>query len=124
MGIKFCKPHMQKAGGGRIVQVASHAGTHHTVGSSLAYIASKAALVALTRALAKALGPLIKINAVCPGFIEGDWLVKGLGQEKYDYIKNGLIDKTPEDVAQTVLWFLEGAPNITGEAITMDAGFG
>lgn len=129
--IRYCTPHMKAVGGGRVVMLASHAGTHHTVGSSMAYICSKAALVAMTRAMAKALGPDIKINAVCPGFIEGEYLVNAYGKEAYDNLKNAVISKVPggavntgEDVAQAVLWFLEGAPNITGEAITMDAGFG
>lgn len=129
--IRYCAPHMKAVGGGRVVMLASHAGTHHTVGSSIAYICSKAALVAMTRAMAKALGPDIKVNAVCPGFIEGDYLIKAFGEEGYKKTKDAVISKVPggavntgEDVAQAVLWFLEGAPNITGEAVTMDAGFG
>lgn len=129
--IKFCAPHMRTAGAGRVVNVASHAGVLHTVGSSLAYIGSKAALVALTKAMGKALGPAIRVNAVCPGFIEGDWLKKGLGEARYDQVKGALEDQlplgavsNPDLVAENVLWLLTAAPNITGEAVVMDAGLG
>jgi len=129
--IKFCMPHFKAAGGGRVVNVASHAGVLHTVGSSLAYINSKAALVAMTRAMGKALGPTIRVNAICPGFIEGEWLKKGLGDATYDRLKGGLEAKlplravaNPDRVAENVLWLLTAAPNITGEAIVMDGGLG
>mmetsp|Transcript_7213 Transcript_7213/g.20310 ORF Transcript_7213/g.20310 Transcript_7213/m.20310 type:complete len:290 (+) Transcript_7213:64-933(+) len=129
--IKFCAPHMRNAGSGRVVNVASHAGVYHTLGSSLAYIGSKAALVALTKALGKALGPAIRVNAVCPGFIEGDWLKKGLGEQRYEHIKSVCEEKVPlgavsnpDLVADNVLWLLTAAPNITGEAVVMDAGVG
>jgi len=128
---KLCAPHMRARGSGRVVNVASHAGVYHTLGSSMAYTASKAALVALTKALAKVLGPAIRVNAVCPGFIEGEWLMKGLGKERYDKIKNTLEEKlplgavsSPELVAENVMWLLTAAPNVTGEAVVMDAGVG
>lgn len=129
--IKYCTPHMRKVGEGRIVNVASHAGVYHTLGSSMAYTGSKAALVALTKGLAKALGPTIRINAICPGFIEGEWLKKGLGEARYEQIKTTLEEKLPggavsdpELVAQNVMWLLTGAPNLFGEVIVMDAGVG
>ena len=46
------------------------------IGSSVAYAASKGALINMTKSLARALGP-IRINAICPGFIQGDWLRGG-----------------------------------------------
>uniref|UniRef100_A0A7S0AKB3 Uncharacterized protein n=1 Tax=Pyrodinium bahamense TaxID=73915 RepID=A0A7S0AKB3_9DINO len=129
--IKFCAPHMRSTGSGRVVNVASHAGVYHTIGSSLAYMTSKAALVALTKALAKVLGPAIRVNALCPGFIEGEWLKKGIGEERYNSVKGSLEEKlplaavsTPELVSENLLWLLTAAPNITGEAVVMDAGFG
>ena len=48
-------------------------------GSSIPYCASKAGVINLTLALARTLGPKIRVNAVAPGFIEGEWLQKGLG---------------------------------------------
>src|SRR4030042_5538743 len=77
--IRAVAPHMKEQGKGVVVNVASIAGII-AIGSSVAYIASKAALIAITKALARALGPEIRIHAVCPGFIPGEWLKDGMGQ--------------------------------------------
>ena len=53
------------------------------VGSSIAYAASKGALLTMTKSLARVLGPEIRVNAICPGFVQGEWLEKGLGNEAY-----------------------------------------
>jgi 3-oxoacyl-[acyl-carrier protein] reductase len=81
--------------------------------------------------MARALGPVIKINAVCPGYIESGWHRKAIGDEATDrmvaHIKASTplqAVNTPEDIASTVVWLLEGAPNITGELFTIDAGMG
>ncbi len=87
--IRAVAPHMKEQGKGAVVNVASIAGVM-AIGSSVAYIASKAALIAVTKALARALGPEIRINAVCPGFIQGEWLRDGMGQELYEAVKNHL----------------------------------
>lgn len=128
--IRAVAPHMRARGRGAVVNVSSVAGVYG-IGTSLAYVGSKAALNMLTVALARVLGPEIKINAVCPGFIEGPWLRGALGAKRYDKVKDHLEATTPlravnapDDVAQTVLWLLEAAPNMTGEILTMDAGMG
>ena len=61
-----------------MVNVASTAGITG-IGSCVAYAASKGAMVTMTLSLARALGPKLRINAVCPGFIEGDWLKRATG---------------------------------------------
>lgn len=113
-----------------IVNIASVAGTRAT-GSSIAYAASKAALINMTVALAKVLGPEIRVNAVAPGFIETRWLKNGLGDEVYEAAKahqtrmaplKGVC--TPETVSQLVLSLIEGADMVTGECITIDGGVG
>ena len=76
--IRAVAPQMKTRGRGAVVNVSSVAGTQ-AVGSSLAYIASKGGLNSMSIALARALGPEIKVNTVCPGFIEGDWLREGMG---------------------------------------------
>ena len=128
--IRAVAPHMEAAGNGAVVNVSSVAGVYR-IGSSLAYIGSKAALNAITVAMARALGPAIKINAVCPGYIESGWHRKAIGEEATDrmvaHIKASTplqAVNTPEDIASTVVWLLEGAPNITGELFTIDAGMG
>lgn len=72
MGAFFCAraaaPEMRKSGGGAIINVASFSG-HRPAGSSIPYVSSKAALLHMTKALAKALGPDIRVNSVSPGYI-------------------------------------------------------
>ncbi len=128
--IRACAPHMKARGRGAVVNVSSVAGSYG-LGSSLAYIGSKAALNMLTVALARALGPEISVNAVNPGFIAGDWLRNGMGAEAYERAKAALERTTPlravsrpEDIARNIVWLLEGAPNITGHLFHVDAGMG
>ncbi len=111
-----------------IVNMASIAGITG-VGSSIAYAASKGALVTMTLSLARVLGPQIRVNAVCPGFVAGEWLKKGLGEEVYELIRQQYADisplkatATPESVAQTVLALVGGADWSTGETLIVDGG--
>jgi 3-oxoacyl-[acyl-carrier protein] reductase len=121
---------MKESGGGAIVNIASVAGTR-AIGSSIAYAASKAALINMTVALARVLGPEVRVNAVAPGFIETRWLKTGLGDQVYEAGKAMQIKQaplkavcTPENVAQLVLSLIEGADLVTGECITIDGGVG
>lgn len=118
----------QSPGGGVIVNVASTAGITG-MGSSIAYAASKGALVTLTLSLARTLGPEIRVNAVCPGFIQGDWLLRGLGQERYDAYQRQSealaplgVTATPETVADAILQFVIGSQIVTGETLIVDGG--
>jgi len=121
---------MKQSGGGAIVNIASVAGTR-AIGSSIAYAASKAALINMTVALARVLGPDVRVNAVAPGFIETRWLKNGLGDQIYEAGKAMQIKQaplkavcTPEDVSQLVMSLIEGADLVTGECITIDGGVG
>jgi 3-oxoacyl-[acyl-carrier protein] reductase len=100
------------------------------MGSSFAYVTSKAALNTLTLALARALGPQIRVNCVLPGLIETRWLKEGLGEEVYNTVRQNFanssaLEKTckPEDVADAIVWLIEGAGLVTGQLITVDGGF-
>jgi 3-oxoacyl-[acyl-carrier protein] reductase len=122
-------PAMKRGGRGSIVNVASIAAVMG-VGSSIAYAASKGALVTMTLSLARALGPEIRVNAVCPGFIQGDWLRDGMGAETYDRTKAFLeattplkLTTTPDTVAEAILYFVRGADIVTGETLILDGGF-
>ena len=113
---------------GAIVNIASMAGVIGT-GSSIAYAASKGALNTMTLSLARVLGPGIRVNAVCPGFVQGPWLRTGLGAERYETTLRQLTESSPlgaptnhEEVAEVVVWFLEGASKVTGEVMMVDAG--
>ena len=95
----------------------------------LPYAASKAAVVNLTRTLAWNLGPEIRVNAVAPGWMEGDWMKRML-QDKYDDLMGKRAKATPlkrvvtaEDVAETIMSLVEGNRFVTGEIIVIDGGF-
>ena len=112
--------------GGVIVNVASIAGIVGA-GSSIPYCASKAALIVMTKSLARTLGPAIRVNAVAPGFIEGEWLQQGLG-ENYEKAKQNRAAgnilnavSTPEDIAAGILT-MATASKTTGHTLVVDAG--
>lgn len=128
MMTQYVAEHMKAGGQGAIVNVASIAAVMG-VGSSIAYAASKGALVTMTLSLARILGPEIRVNAVCPGFIQGDWLKEGMGEENYERAIKGLeastplgLASTPMQIADTIEYFVCGAPAITGETLIIDAG--
>lgn len=125
--IRAVVPTMKQTGGS-IVNVASVAGLIG-VGSSLAYACSKAAMLAINMSMARNLGPEIRVNAVCPGFVEGDWLEEGLGAEMYDAVRQHYRNQaatgevmTPATVAENIWYFAHSAPNVTGEHVLMDGG--
>ena len=125
--IRACAPHL-KAARGAVVNVSSIAGALG-IGSSVAYIASKGALNSMTLYFARAMAPEVRVNAVCPGLITTRWFVDGLGADGYEKIKaiyegNAPLGRacTPEDVADAVLWLIDGARTVTGELLLLDAG--
>jgi 3-oxoacyl-[acyl-carrier protein] reductase len=112
-----------------VVNVSSVAGISG-IGSSVAYAASKGALNTITLSLARALAPLIRVNAVCPGYIDTPWFTKGRGVEAAAKVRDAVIAKVPlkrastaEDVASLVCFLATPqSSNVTGEVIRMDAG--
>ncbi|HVJ54929.1 MAG TPA: SDR family oxidoreductase [Aliidongia sp.] len=119
---------MKRQGQGSVVNISSIAGLAG-IGSSIAYAASKGALNTLTLSLARALAPEIRVNAVCPGLVKTRWLKQGLGDEKYERSVAANDSRTPlksssgpEEIAEPVVWLLEGAAHVTGELISVDAG--
>jgi 3-oxoacyl-[acyl-carrier protein] reductase len=125
--VRAAESHL-RARRGSVVNVSSIAGIYGT-GSSIAYVASKAALNGMTLSLARVLGPEVRINAVCPGFVEGEWLQQGMGEAAYKAAQDtwrsaaplGTTNK-PEDVAQSIVFFLTAAVNVTGETLLVDSG--
>jgi 3-oxoacyl-[acyl-carrier protein] reductase len=112
-----------------VVNVSSIAGISG-VGSSIAYAASKGALNTITYSLARALAPLIRVNAVCPGYIDTPWFTKGRGVEGAAKHREAVIAKVPlklastaDDIAALVCFLATPASsNMTGEVVRVDAG--
>lgn len=112
-----------------VVNVSSVAGISG-IGSSVAYAASKGALNMITISLARALAPLIRVNAVCPGYIDTPWFTKGRGIEGAAKVRDAVVAKVPlkrassaEDVAAVVCFLATAqSSNMTGEVVRIDAG--
>lgn len=95
----------------------------------LPYAASKAAVISLTKMLAWNLGPDIRVNAVAPGWMEGEWMERMLG-EKYESLMGARAKATPlkrcvtaDDVAEVMLNLIQGMRFVTGEIVVIDGGF-
>ncbi|MCJ2013294.1 SDR family NAD(P)-dependent oxidoreductase [Methylobacterium sp. J-076] len=108
---------------GAIVNTASVAGLGRR-GSSIAYSASKAGLINLTRSLARALAPEIRVNAVAPGLVETAWTAAWPAERKAATLERTMLARLakPEDIAEAILFLGAGAAYITGETITVDGG--
>jgi 3-oxoacyl-[acyl-carrier protein] reductase len=112
-----------------VVNISSVAGISG-VGSSIAYAASKGALNTITYSLARALAPLIRVNTVCPGYIDTPWFTKGRGEAGAKAVRDSVIARVPlkvassaEDIASLVCFLATPASsNMTGELVRMDAG--
>jgi NAD(P)-dependent dehydrogenase (short-subunit alcohol dehydrogenase family) len=126
--IRALLPLLKLQVGAGIVNVSSIAALLGS-GSSLAYVASKGALNALTLGLARALGPDVRVNAVAPGMVDSPWLKNGLGIERFAALKSSYEESSalssivsPSDVAETIYWLGAGAAKTTGEVHVVDGG--
>ena len=112
---------------GAIVNVASVAG-HRATGSSIVYAVSKAGVLQLTRALALALAPEVRVNSVSPGLVSTRWYRQRFGEEAATSQEESLAVTTPlgaianaDHVAQAVMAFVEN-DMITGQDMVVDGG--
>ncbi|MEU6057092.1 SDR family oxidoreductase [Streptomyces sp. NPDC047097] len=117
-------PHLARSGAGNIVNISSVAGSR-PVGSSIPYAVSKAAIDHMTRLLANALGPGIRVNAVAPALTETPWT---RGNEFFDKIADKVREGTPlrrvgtaDEVAEAV-WAVLGMAHLTGAVLPLDGG--
>lgn len=116
-------PLMKSTGGGSVVNISSVAALNG-MGSCIAYAASKASLLNLTRSWAKSFAPAIRVNAILPGAITTRWLMDG----HQDMIDASLRDtpmgrvSAPDDIAAAVRYFLLETDFVTGQWMVIDGG--
>lgn len=120
-GCRAAMPHL-KARGGNVVNIASVAGLAGS-GSSIAYAASKGAVITLTKSLAKAFAPEVRVNAVAPGPVQTRWLA-----DHQDMVAQAMKvtplqrPATPEDVADATVFLADGTSLVTGQVVVVDGG--
>jgi 3-oxoacyl-[acyl-carrier protein] reductase len=108
---------------GAIVNTASVAGLGLR-GSSIAYAASKAGLINLTRSLARALAPEVRVNAIAPGLVDTPLTRTWPNERKQATLDRTLLARlaTPADIAEAMLFLVAGASYMTGQTIVLDGG--
>lgn len=128
--IRAAAPHLAERKG-VVINVGSIGGLRAVGSSSAAYAASKAALMNLTQTMARGLAPDVRVNCVCPGFVEGQWMQStehGLG-DRYEITKEKTAQKIPlrrvarpEDVAEAILALCR-LDFVTGHILVVDGGY-
>lgn len=116
-------PHLRARGAGRIVNIASVGGLRPS-SSSIAYSASKAGLIHLTRCLAVALAPAITVNCVAPGLVEGTRLAQRLPEAVAESARRQVVlgrTASIDDIAAQTVMFCR-ADSITGQVLVIDGG--
>lgn len=113
---------MQSRGSGCIVNVASTAGLTAS-GSSIAYAATKAAIISLTKTTAIALAPAIRVNAVAPGYTDTRWNA-GQREMLQKWVERAPLKRCAEaeDVAEVIVSLITSASFVTGQVVTIDGG--
>ena len=121
-------PLLRRSEAASVVNMSSIAGLRPSA-QPLPYAASKAAVANLTRTLARALAPAVRVNAVAPGWVLGEWMEQTLG-ENYERLMERRAAHTPmrrvataEDVAEVVVALIEGTRFVTGEVVVVDGGY-
>jgi 3-oxoacyl-[acyl-carrier protein] reductase len=114
---------------GMIVNVSSISGVlAPSTMSSLAYGTAKAALIYMTRALAVAMAPKIRVNCVAPAFTDTPWMSQHFGAEYAQVIADASAGfplqriARPEDVAGAILGLIVGGDFVTGQTLIVDGG--
>ncbi|WP_227937794.1 SDR family NAD(P)-dependent oxidoreductase [Alkalihalobacillus deserti] len=124
-GVFFCSraaSEQLKVNNGCILNTASVAGMTGQ-GSSIAYAASKAAVISLTKSLARALAPEVRVNSLSPGMVLTRW-TEGKDEPIKRFAENAPLGRaaTPEDVAEVAYSFIANASFVTGQNIAIDGG--
>jgi 3-oxoacyl-[acyl-carrier protein] reductase len=128
-GVLYCAQYasrlMARNKGGSIINLSSIIGTNGNVGQAV-YAGSKAAVIGITKSLAKELAPQnIRVNAIAPGFIDTD-MARSIGSEKYaervESVAMGRVG-SPDEVAKVALFLASDLSSyVTGQTIGVDGG--
>lgn len=125
---RACVPLLKESDSAAVVNLCSIAGLRPGP-QPFPYAASKAAVANLTRTLAGALGPKIRVNAVAPGWMSGEWMEHALG-DNYQRLMERRASQTPlkrcvtpDEVAITILNLITSNPMVNGEIVVIDGGF-
>jgi 3-oxoacyl-[acyl-carrier protein] reductase len=112
-----------RAAKGSVVSTASVAGLN-VQGSSIAYGAAKAGLINMTRNLARALAPEVRVNAVAPGLVDSPWTAAWTMESKESMIAKTPLRRMcqPSDIADAILFLAAGSPMVTGHTLVVDGG--
>ena len=128
--IRACRTLLEAAPApGAVVNTSSIAAVTG-IGSSVPYAASKGAMTTMTLSLARSLAPRIRVNAVCPGFIDTPWFGKSMPAQSVERLRQGTANATPlkvasnaEDIAGAAVFLAAPASrHVTGETLLVDAG--
>jgi 3-oxoacyl-[acyl-carrier protein] reductase len=121
--VRALAPYLRAHGSGRIVNIASVGGLY-PASSSIAYSASKAGLIHLTRCLAVALAPDVTVNCIAPGLIQGSRLAQRIPAEVVQRTRDQVVlgrVASLQDIAEQVVTFCR-AESITGQVLVIDGG--
>jgi 3-oxoacyl-[acyl-carrier protein] reductase len=126
---RACVPLMHESPSAAVVNLASVAGVFGN-GSSVAYAASKGALITMTKSLARVLAPAIRVNAVAPGYVGTGWFSERMDADQFAKFEGFIAGQVPmamvahaEDIAGPIVMLLDPASRvITGETVLLDAG--
>jgi 3-oxoacyl-[acyl-carrier protein] reductase len=120
--IKAAAPAL-KVSHGAVVSTASIAGIN-SPGSSMAYGATKAGVISLTKNLARGLAPEVRVNAVAPGAVDSSWMIEWTNEQRSASIENALLKRrcTTDDIAEVIVFLLAGAAMVTGQTWVVDGG--
>jgi len=112
-----------RAARGAVVNVASIAGIN-SPGSSMAYGATKAGPISLTKNLARGLAPEVRVNAVAPGAVDSTWQIEWTEERRRASIEKALLKRrcTPEDIAEVIVFLGVGGAMVTGQTVVVDGG--
>jgi len=125
--MRAAAPHLKASGRGAVVNISSRAALMGS-GSSIPYAASKAALNALTLALARVLAPEVRVNAVCPALVEQGFVERlapeSFAQRRAHQIAVSPLQRIghPDEVAEAIWWLATGASMMTGAIVELDFG--